>query len=88
MVQAARQFWKKTVDKMQGGGFQFSEADPCMLYKEDEKGFCIIIIYVDDMLIIGKDEAIEAAIKYIARSFSRERSNKFERLFRCSNCAE
>ena len=32
LVQAARQFWKKIVDKMQGGGFQFSEADPCMLY--------------------------------------------------------
>ena len=39
LVQAARQFWKKIVDKMQGGGFQLSEADPCMLYKEDEKGF-------------------------------------------------
>ena len=38
LVQAARQFWKKIVDKMQGGGFKFSEADPCMLYKEDEKG--------------------------------------------------
>ena len=62
LVQAARQFWKKIVDKMQGGGFQLSEADPCMLYKEDEKGVCIIIIYIDDMLIIGKEEAIDAAI--------------------------
>ena len=35
LVQAARQFWKKIVDKMQEGGFQLSEADPCMLYKED-----------------------------------------------------
>ena len=32
LVQAARQLWKKIVDKMQGGGFQLSEADPCMLY--------------------------------------------------------
>ena len=37
LVQAARQFWKKIVDKMQEGGYEFSEADPCMLYKEDEK---------------------------------------------------
>ena len=43
---------------MQGGGFQLSEADPCMLYKEDEKGVCIIIIYIVDMLIISKEEAI------------------------------
>ena len=27
LVQAARQFWKKIVDKMQGGGFQLSYAD-------------------------------------------------------------
>ena len=59
-----------------------------MLYKEDEKGVCIIIIYIDDMLIIGKEEAIEDAIKSIARSFSSERSNEIGRLFRCSNCAK
>ena len=34
LVQAATQFWKKIEDKIQGGGFQLSEADPCMLYKE------------------------------------------------------
>ena len=38
LVQAARQFWKKIVDKMQEGGFKLSDADSCMLYKEDEKG--------------------------------------------------
>ena len=62
LVQAARQFWKNIVDKMQGRGFKLSEDDPCMLYKEDEKGVCIIIIYIDDMLIIGKEEAIDDAI--------------------------
>ena len=85
LVQAARHFWKKIVDKMQGGGFQLSEADLCMLYEEDEKGFCIIIICVDDMLIIGKVEAIDAAIKVLQGQFSCERSNKFGRLLRCSN---
>ena len=69
LVQAARQFWKKIVDKMQGGGFQLSEDDPCMLYKEDEKGVCIIIIYIDDMMIIGKEEAIDAAIKVLQGHF-------------------
>ena len=39
LVQAARQFWKKIVDKMQEGELKLSEADPCMLYEEDEKGF-------------------------------------------------
>ena len=69
MVQAARQFWKKIVDKMQGGGFKLSEGDPCMLYKEDERVVCIIIIYIDDMLIIGIEEAIDAAIKVLQGHF-------------------
>ena len=64
LVQAARQFWKKIVDKMQEGGFMLSEADPCMLYKEDEKGVCIIIIYIDDMLIIGKKKPLMMLLKY------------------------
>ena len=54
---------------MQERGFKLSEADPCMLYKEDEKGVCIIIIYIDDMLIIGKEEAIEDAIKVLQGHF-------------------
>ena len=40
-----------------------------MLYKEDEKGVCIIIIYIGDMLIIGKEEAIDAAIKVLQGQF-------------------
>ena len=68
-VQAARQFWKKIVGKMQEGGFQLSEADPCMLYKEDERGGGIIIMYNDDMLIIGKEEAIHAATKVLQSHF-------------------
>ena len=57
---------------MQEGGFQLSEADPCMLYKEDERGVCIIIIYIDDMLITGKEEAIDAAIMYCKAIFKRK----------------
>ena len=52
------------MDKMHEGGCKLSEADPCTFYKEDEKGACIIIIYIDDMLIIGKEEAIVMQLKY------------------------
>ena len=78
LVQAARQFWKKIVDKLQEGGFQFSEADQCMLYKEDEKEICIIIIYIDDMLIIGKEEAIDAAIKALQGHFQDKDPTRLE----------
>ena len=36
-----------------------------MLYREDERGVCIIIIYIDDLLIIGKEEAIDALIEVL-----------------------
>ena len=61
LCQAARQFWKKFVDtiKKEPFGFTVSPADPCLLFKENNLGICIIIMYVDDMLIIGKKEKIE-----------------------------
>ena len=56
LCQAARQFWMKFVDtaKRKSFGFQVSPADPGMLFKQNELGICIIIMYVDEMLIIGK----------------------------------
>ena len=48
LCQAARQFWRKFVDtiKKESFGFTVSPADPCMLFKENELGICIIIIYI------------------------------------------
>ena len=56
LCQAARQFWKQFVNtaKQEPFGFQVSPADPSMLFKENELGACIIIMYVDDMPSIGK----------------------------------
>ena len=72
LCQVARQFWKKFVDtiKQESFGFQVSPADPCMLFKENELGICIIIMYVDDMLIIGKKEQIEDFASKIQKVFS------------------
>ena len=46
LCQAARQFWKKFVDtiKKKPFGFTVSPADPCMLFKENNLGICIIIV--------------------------------------------
>ena len=35
-----------------------------MLYREDESEVCIIIIYIDDMLIIGKKKPLILQLKY------------------------
>ena len=72
LCQAARQFWKTFVNitKQEPFGIQVSPADPCMLFKENELGVCIIIMYVDDMLIIGKKEQIQEFDTKIQKEFS------------------
>ena len=55
-------------------GFTVSPADPCMLFKENNLGICIIIMYVDDMVIIGKKEQIQEFAIMIQKEFS-SRSN-------------
>ena len=56
--------------KKESFGFQVSPADPCMLFKEHELGICIIIMYVDDMLITRKKEWIQEFISKIQKEFS------------------
>ena len=72
LCQAARQFWRTFVDtiKKEPFGFTVSPADPCMLFKENNLGICIIIMYVDDMLIIGKKEQIQEFATKIQKEFS------------------
>ena len=69
---AARQFWRNFVDtiKKETFGFVVSQADPCMFFKENNLGICIIIMYVDDMLIIGKKEQIQEFATMIQKEFS------------------
>ena len=49
-----------------------------MLYKEDEKGVCLIIIYIDDMLIIGKEEAMDDTIKVLQAPFQEKDPTSLE----------
>ena len=72
LCQAARQFWRKFVDtiKKERFGFTLSPADPCMLFKENNLGICIIIMCVDDIMIIGKKEQIQQFATMIQKDFS------------------
>ena len=72
LCQAPRKFWRKFVDtiKKEPFGFTVSPPDPCMLFKENNLGIYIIIMYVDDMLIIGKKEQIQEFATVIQKEFS------------------
>ena len=71
LCQAARQFWKTFVEtiKKEPFGFTVSPADPCMLFKENNLGICIIIMYVDDMVKIGKGHKYKNLQQRYKRSF-------------------
>ena len=73
--QSARQFWKKFVNEMTkiDVGFKLSDAHPCLLYRENKLGICMIIIYVDDMMVIGHRESIKDVQERVETVFSIKR---------------
>jgi hypothetical protein len=62
LVQSARKFYEKPINVLKVIGFYGSKSDPCLWTTWDEKvnHMIIIGIYVDDCLIIGKNESIES----------------------------
>ena len=61
LVQAARQWWKKTTEVLNAIGFKSSKADPCLFVKEGNRKEppAFIVLYVDDGGIIGTPEVID-----------------------------
>ena len=71
LKQAPRQWYKKFDSFMVGHGYQRTAADYCVYFKRypDEK-FIILLLYVDDMLIVGQDRAQISKLKEeLAESF-------------------
>jgi hypothetical protein len=64
LVQSARKFYEKLINVLKVIGFYGSKSDPCLWTMWDEKvnHMIIIGIYVDNCLIIGKDESIDCLI--------------------------
>ena len=58
LVQAARQWYKLFSHALACIGFKVCPVDPCLMYKNDENGICIVLIYVDDDLVVGTKKSI------------------------------
>jgi hypothetical protein len=69
LVQSARKFYEKLIDVLKVIGFFGSKSDPCLWTMLDEKVNQIIIIgiYVNNCLIIGKEENIDHLIDELKR---------------------
>ena len=70
LVQAARQWWKKFTMEMKRFGFKTNAIDPCLLFRENHNGICIIALYVDDSIVAGHKSAIDQTIEEMKSVFS------------------
>ena len=69
LVQAARQWWKKIIKELISIRFVKREVDPCLLYKRNKEGLCIVIVNIDDCLCLGDEIALTAAVQEIKHIF-------------------
>ena len=71
LVQAARKWFQKLsevlITKM---NFMPSQADPCLMYRNDEDGLCIVLMYVDDNLVIGNETTIQKTVEQLKKEFN------------------
>ena len=67
LVRVARSWWLKFVNALVNVGFERGEVDPCLIYRKNEYGILILILYVDDCLLTGDTLAIESGINDIKK---------------------
>ncbi len=71
LKQVPRQWYTKFDSFMEGHGYSKNSSDHCVYVKKFSDGdFIILLLYVDDMLIVGHDtKKIESIKKDLNRSF-------------------
>ena len=71
MVQAARQWWKKMTQVMNGLGFYPSATEPCLFVKNPEKEEppAFVMLYVDNGGIIGTPAIIKEVLENLSKEF-------------------
>ena len=68
LKQAPKQWHEKFDNVMLSRGFKINECDKCVYVKDDEHGYVIVCLYVDDMLIVGNDDKMITSTKNMLNS--------------------
>ena len=63
LVQSARQYFKYFINKLRKIGFKGGYPDPCLMTRHDKNGIVFTSIWVDDSLLVGNTEAVDATIE-------------------------
>ncbi|MCQ7056711.1 hypothetical protein M9Y08_18315, partial [Clostridioides difficile] len=70
LKQAPKQWHEKFDKVMLSNGFKINECDKCVYIKGNADSFVIVCLYVDDMLILGKDnDLIHSTKTMLKRNF-------------------
>ena len=68
LKQALKQWHEKFDNIMMSYGFKINEYDKCVYVKDNEHGYVIICLYVDNMLIVGSDDKMITSTKTMLNS--------------------
>ena len=63
LKQAPKQWHEKFDETMMSNGFKINESDKCIYMKNVDMGYVIVCLYVDDLLILGNNNAIIKSTK-------------------------
>jgi Reverse transcriptase (RNA-dependent DNA polymerase) len=77
--QAVLQFWNELLKSMVKMFYKQSKADPCLFFKQNqEKELSIWILWVDDLLTVGKASVVTRAKNDIMKEFECDDVGKIE----------
>jgi hypothetical protein len=68
LVQSAREFYNKLLSTLKSMGFTKNKSDPCLLTRWINGKVIIIGIYIDDCLVVGKEDQIQEVIQGLKAS--------------------
>jgi Reverse transcriptase (RNA-dependent DNA polymerase) len=80
-VQAAGQWNKQFKDEVFKIGFRKNNVDPCLFFKQEGDPFCVICLYVDDMIITGDEGMMNETIKGLEAAFKKKNPMKHQGFF-------
>ena len=70
LKQAPREWFKKLRETLCGYGLTQSAFEKCCFFRHDDKGLCMVIVYVDDILICSKERYhIKEMVEFLKKHF-------------------
>jgi hypothetical protein len=68
LIKSAREFYNNLLSTLKSMGFTESKSDPCLLSRWINGKVIMIGIYVDDCLVVGKEDHIQEVIQGLKAS--------------------